>query len=293
MFDIDSMYNTNFLSQKNSHERDQCIQFFEDGHKYVITPNIEHVPYTSVTTFNHTHFAKFDADLVINNIMNGKNWNSQNKYWGQTPQQIKKQWSDSGTQAAELGTQLHFQIECYMNDSAEASTINDREKEDSNENPSTTCTTDDYDSLEWQYFMEFINDHLHLVPYRTEWIIFHEEYKLAGSVDMVYENEDGTLSIYDWKRTKDILGNKMPGKWTKYSVNQLIAHIPDTNYWHYALQLNTYKMMLESKYGKKIKELVLVRLHPLAETYELIHLPNLQTEVLQLIQERKQLLLKT
>jgi hypothetical protein len=291
MFDIDSICNTDFLSQKNAHERDQCIRFFEDGHKYVITPNAECVPYTSVTTFNHLQFAKFDANLVINNIMNGKNWNSQNKYWGQTPQQIKKQWSDSGTQAAELGTQMHFQIECYMNDSAEASTINKREN-DSIDKLATTCTTSDYDSLEWQYFMEFINDNLHLVPYRTEWIIFHEEYRLAGSVDMVYENDDGTLSIYDWKRTKDISGNKKPGRWTKYSTNPLIGHIPDTNYWHYALQLNTYKMMLETKYGKKIRELVLVRLHPLSETYELIPLPDLQTDVMQLMQEREQLLKK-
>jgi hypothetical protein len=291
MFDMGSIRNTDFLSQKNAHDQDQYIQFFEDGHKYVITPNVECIPYISVTTFNHTHFAKFDADLVINNIMNGKNWNSQNKYWGQTPQQIKKQWSDSGTQAAELGTQMHFQIECYMNDSAEASEINKREK-CSIDNLSTTCTTQDYDSIEWQYFMEFVNDHLHLVPYRTEWIIFHKEYRLAGSVDMVYENDDGTLSIYDWKRTKDISGNKNPGRWTKYAINPLISHIPDTNYWHYALQLNTYKMILETQYGKKIRELILVRLHPLAETYELIPLPDLQVEVMQLMQEREQLLKK-
>jgi hypothetical protein len=28
---------------------------------------------------------------------------------------------------------------------------------------------------------------------------------LAGSIDMVYKNEDGTFSIYDWKRTKQML----------------------------------------------------------------------------------------
>jgi nucleoside-diphosphate-sugar epimerase len=39
---------------------------------------------------------------------------------------------------------------------------------------------------------------------KFEWMIFDEDLKLAGSIDMVYENPDGTLSIYDWKRSKDI-----------------------------------------------------------------------------------------
>ena len=59
-------------------------------------------------------------------------------------------------------------------------------------------------SLEWQYFIEFIKENPHLKPYRTEWIIFNEDLKLAGSIDMVYENPDGSLKIYDWKRSKEI-----------------------------------------------------------------------------------------
>ncbi len=283
--------NVEFLTVKNAHDRDKHIQFFEDGHRYMITPNAGNVPYMSVTTFNHTHFSKFNADDVIHNIMNGKNWNARNKYWGMTPSQIKSHWSELGTSAAELGTQMHFQIECYMNDSAKASYINLNAHETAPHpyDQPIALTTNDYYSLEWQYFMEFIKDHPCLIPYRTEWIIFHEEYKLAGSIDMVFENDDGTLSIYDWKRTKDISANKLANHWTKYSTNHLISHIPDTNYWHYALQLNTYKMILESKYGKKIKELVLVRLHPLADTYELIPLPDLQSEVINICEERKQL----
>jgi hypothetical protein len=274
------IHNTDFLSKKNAHERDMHIQFFEHGHKYVITPNLDGTPYTSVTTRNHAHFSKFDADAVISNIIKGRNWNESNKYWGMTPDQIKQQWADSGSSAAALGTQLHFQIECYINDAAEAANAATQSFElGDTAFLNTTHTTMDYDTAEWRYFMDFIEDHPHLVPYRTEWIIFHEEYKLAGSVDMVYENPDGTLSIYDWKRTKDISGNKTPSRWTKYANTPQLSHIPDTNYWHYALQLNTYKMILESKYGKKIKELVLVRLHPLAETYELIPLPDLQKEV--------------
>jgi len=119
-------------------------------------------------------------------------------------------------------------------------------------------------------------------PYRTEWIIYHEDKKLAGSIDMVYENEDGTLSIYDWKRSKEIT---RINKWNKYAITREICEIPDTNFWHYALQLNTYKMILEEKYNKVVRDLYLVRLHPDAEenNYELIQIPDLQAELKKII----------
>jgi len=64
--------------------------------------------------------------------------------------------------------------------------------------------------------------------------------------------------------------------------------MPDSNFWHYALQLNTYKFILEEKYNKKIRDLYLVRLHPDIEekTYELIKLPNLVKELNELSQDR-------
>ena len=65
--------------------------------------------------------------------------------------------------------------------------------------------------------------------------------------------------------------------------------MPDSNFWHYALQLNTYKAILERKYDKRVTDLYLVRLHPDAEekTYELIKLPDLSKEISELFEERK------
>jgi CRISPR/Cas system-associated exonuclease Cas4 (RecB family) len=66
--------------------------------------------------------------------------------------------------------------------------------------------------------------------------------------------------------------------------------LPDTNYWHYSLQLNTYKAILEKKYGKKVTDLYLVRLHPdnPKKTYELIKCADLSKEIQDLFEERKQ-----
>jgi len=265
---------TTILSSKNPHPRDAQIQFFETDHKYSILCDPDS-KYTSVTTWNHTHFEKFDADKIIKNMMKGRNWNPTNKYWGLSAEQIKTLWSSNVEAAA--GTALHYQIECFMNNPK--FTTGDYTHQDLYAN--YIITNPDYKTttpLEWQYFIQFIQETPHLKPYRTEWTVYNEDIKIAGSIDMIYENPDGTLSIYDWKRTKNIT---RINNFNKFALTSCICHLPDSNFWHYSLQLNTYKSILEKKYEKTITELVLVRLHPDAEeqTYELISLPILNREI--------------
>jgi len=92
---------------------------------------------------------------------------------------------------------------------------------------------------------------------------------------MTFLNDDGSLSIYDWKRCKKI--ERFSG-FNKSCIAQGAGHIPDTNYWHYTLQLNLYKMILETKYGFVIRDIQLVVIHPDNEidNYEKIELPFVQ-----------------
>ena len=39
-------------------------------------------------------------------------------------------------------------------------------------------------------------------PYRSEWVVFNEDYQIAGSIDMVFRDDAGRLILVDWKRTK-------------------------------------------------------------------------------------------
>ena len=57
--------------------------------------------------------------------------------------------------------------------------------------------------------------------------------------------------------------------------------MPNSNFWHYSIQLNMYKTILETKYGKKVTGLYLVRLHPnnVYKTYERIEVPFLDEEI--------------
>lgn len=281
------MTTTNLLTIRNAHPRDVHIQFQEEGHKYTILTDLKS-KYTSVTTWNHSHFPHFDADAVIDSMMKGKNWNKTNKYWGLTPSQIKKQWADNGKEVSSAGTQMHYNIECFLGGLA----MNHRLEGTPNLPPKYThLDLLEHGSVSHEHcphFMNFLQDFPHLVPYRTEWLIYDEEVKLSGSIDMVYENPvDGTLSIYDWKRCKSI--DKTNG-WNKFAITECISHLPDSNFWHYSLQLNTYKTILERNYGKRVTAMYLVRLHPDSANYQLIKVPILENEMKELFELKKQMI---
>jgi len=273
----------NVLSLINSHPRDKNIQFFEEDHKYIILSEPD-VKYTSVTTWNHSHFPKFEADSIIDNMMKSKGWKEGHKYWGLTPEQIKSQWNTNKDAVAGAGTDLHYEIECFNNNNRLSSGYTNKELYEIYQIDNNL--THDSKAIEWRYFINFVRDFPDLKPFRTEWTVFHDDVKISGSIDMIYENPDGTLSIYDWKRAKLIT---RINNFNKFALPPQICHLPDSNFWHYALQLNTYKAIIEQKYGKVVKSLFLVRLHPDAEekNYELIELPDLSREINDLFMERK------
>jgi len=253
----------NYLAVLNHHLRDNDITFEEGPHIYTVLG--ERGTYTSVTTWNHQHFDHFDAETVLNNIMNSKKRNDPTyKYYGMTREEIKTLWENNGASASSAGTNMHYDIECYFNQMNVSN-----------------------DSVEFNYFLNFVKDFPQLKAYRTEWMIYHEELKLSGSIDMVFENPDGTLQIYDWKRCKEIV-HDTDSRFPKYSTTPCISHFPDTNFWHYALQLNIYKMILESKYDKQITDLYLVCIHPdnPYKRYERIQVPILTKEIEDLVQLR-------
>jgi len=105
---------TPVLEKVNAHLHDEFIVFQEEGHKYTITNDVES-KYTSVTTWNHSHFPKFDADSIIDKMMKGKNWKPGHKYWGMNKEDIKNQWNANGQNVSSAGTDMHFNIECFMN----------------------------------------------------------------------------------------------------------------------------------------------------------------------------------
>ena len=240
------------LSALYPHPRDSNISFEEIGHVYTICGKKD---YVSVTTWIKKFFGIFNADSIIHGMMNSPKWIN-SKYYGKTKEEIKEEWKQNGDIAAKLGTSMHKMFEDHYNGL-----------------PVQVQET----SIEYNYFQEFIKDHTHLKPYRTEWTVYDEDIKLCGSIDMIFMNEDGTFSIYDWKRCKSLEKTSNYKKYAKYPIQ----HIPDTNFWHYTLQLNAYKTILERKYGVVVKDMYLICIHPeLDSTYQKHEVESMNMETL-------------
>jgi ATP-dependent exoDNAse (exonuclease V) beta subunit len=255
------------LALTNPHVRDACIEFDPEPHVYTVHGDSG---YTSVTTWLHSHFEGFDAEAVASRIVAPPGPRPGSKYVDMTKAEILTAWEKNGREASEAGTALHENIERHYNGLGVA--------------PDVAAAAD------YRLFKRFLATHAGLQPYRTEWMVWNEELRLAGSIDMVFANADGSVSIYDWKRCKEI---RKTSPWGTFAKTGCIEHIPDTNYWHYALQLNVYAALLEANYGKSVTELKLVVLHPSQQSHMVIGVPRLREEVRQLFEDRRTSLTQT
>ena len=252
------------LAIKNRHPRDNLIHFDEPTHIYTVNGSSKHI--VSVSGLHHHLFSHFDADLVIKKMMASPKWPQSKWYYLKTADAIKAKWAADGKEASEAGTAMHLGIEMVMNGAEE-------------EVDSLVKTT-----KEWEYFWNYWRkDSETWEPWRTEWEVWDEELKISGSIDMVYRNKkDGTFAIYDWKRAKDMrLDNSF-----QHGLGP-VKHLPDSNYWHYTLQLNLYRWMLEKHYGVKISEMALIVLHPNNKNYKRYKLNRLDKEVEDILEARR------
>ena len=253
------------LSRINHHPRDDRIVFHEPTHKYYIDGSCE--GNLSCTGFIHEFFGHFNPKEIIAKMRkNPIKW-AQSKYYGKTDEEIIKEWNDNGKAASEAGTAMHLAIEQFLHGSPEE------------------IAPETFDSIEWKYFKKFWDTFgSDLEPYRSEWEVWtSSDIKLCGSIDMVFRRKsDGKFVIYDWKRSKEIKAENPFG-------NGLapLDHLPDCNYWHYTMQLNIYKWILEKYYGLEVDGLYLVILHPDNPSYRRMELNILDEEVEDMIECRK------
>jgi hypothetical protein len=305
------------INDKNAHKRDALIKFDAGPHKYTCKGESD---YISVTTWNHSHFKPFDADAIIKKMMRDPIKWAKSPYYGKTPEQIKAGWDLNRDEAAAAGTEMHQLIERWASPPSPPSWVKT--------NKDLLEYNKELNEIVPEHYLQFVKDHPNLIPYRTEWMIFDEDVKIAGSIDMISvgypphppletsvaqglnssdknsPQEGGVggippggvvggetpqpLIIYDWKRCKEIKENN---SFKEFALTECIKHLPDTNFWHYSLQLNTYKAILEAKYDKKVEAMYLVCLHPNLPTYQLLQVPDLSAEVAELFALRKKQIL--
>ena len=199
------------------------------------------------------------VDIFQNSIKSFGFWaNKESIKTGKPKNEILKKWDELGKKARDLGTELHEQIENFYN------------------------SKEYIRSKELDKFFKFHKNHIQdkYQPHRTEWRIFDEDKNLAGTVDMVYEKENGELFIFDWKRSKKIINSDGSIEKNNPFENGLngLSHLPSSDYVKYCLQQNIYKNILESKYDKKVSSMNLLILHPHLDNYHIIQVESFKNE---------------
>ncbi|AYA37833.1 hypothetical protein D3Y59_12735 [Hymenobacter oligotrophus] len=236
------------LEAVNGHPRDARLQFDPEAHQYFINGQ----PATAVSTLVDRFFPEFDKH-----------------YWaprtaakrGMTAGAVLEEWEQKGRTSADLGTRLHEHIEAFYN-SGHAGVV----------------------TPEFQQFLDFHADHGHLEPYRTEWRVFNEELMMAGTVDFVARNADGTVSIYDWKRSAKVIHADGSIQRNNYQTAEgPLNDLDDSRFSRYSIQQNIYKWLLESKYGCRVRSMHLVVLHPDYDEYTVLEVPDRAAHVAKIV----------
>ena len=208
----------------------------------------------SVTELVHKYFKPFIPRAVAGRMLQRDDFYEAEKYREYWPlkgddleesiDRVVAAWDET----SRLGTEMHQTIEDWYNTGKELRSCN-----------------------ESRFFLTFHQYTVSLgcTPLKSEQILWSKKYNLAGCCDMLYlvpreqcahilRPGDARTPVWlvDWKRSKGI-DTEGYGKGLG-----LCRDVPDCNFYHYSLQLNIYKYLLERCYGLVVVRMTMVILHP-------------------------------
>jgi hypothetical protein len=273
------------LSDLNPHEKDADTSFEPIEHVYMHVPSGKTFP-TSVTSLISPSFpSDFDKNKIVDanfhkwaNDRNHKYYAMiryielvQKKHTDDVKEAIKALWDAEGEVARNDGTDMHAELEDWMNGI----------HPDGQSKHAYAVTNVEY-ALKNQPFKN-----MDLRPYRTEFRVFltaqvthpqtpervHTIPIISGTIDALWwSNLLKQFFVVDWKRVnpqvKGFLGKGSDSKFKKMAQGRF-SKFSNTEFHKYSLQLIIYKLILERggylKPGQKIGALFLCQLHPCME----------------------------
>lgn len=226
------------------------IAFDEETHKY-IHPKDEtgNAEYISVTTLIERFFP-FDLKRYIERKAEEEN---------RTEEDVLDEYLLMRDEAAEKGTYLHNQIECFLKN-----------------------VEFDSDSNEFELFLEFYNKEIkqrNLLFFDAERMIFSDKYNVAGTIDSLFkkENKDEYVML-DWKRSKKLIIDGRPRIFGYgYALSEL-SSLDNSSFNRYCLQQNIYKYIAETEYRMNISSMKLIVLHENYSDYHIVDVPTMKKE---------------
>ncbi len=253
------------LNEQNKHPKDDLIVFTEKNHEYHIDGKKVRI---SVTGLKEHFTPIFDRKEVVKNMTKGRMVNgkyrpkcgTKSEYYGLTVQQIY----DKFDQKRDFGTDFHYCIERYYNDTPQRYFVMD-----TSERRHKLLYPDGVDGKCFKDFIIQIEAFLVFderlrargwKPYRVEWPIYYEE--LAGCIDAVFYKTNiitgkKDFMIVDWKTSsKDNLDD------SRGKCQYPFQHMKGSKYNGFVLQMNLYATILHMAYGIHVIDMLLVIFYP-------------------------------
>lgn len=201
-----------------------AVTFKEKTHQYF---NDEGVQYISATTFLHEFQLPFEKEKFAE---------KKAEKLGMTTQEVLEMWKQNAIEACKFGTKTHLIMENFI--------IGKEKKEEHN-------------SL-YESFLSIVGEDFKWAKkVWSEKILYSDEYRIAGTADLIIEHNDFEFSVGDFKTNKKI---DFCNQWGQRMLDP-ISHLSDCNYNLYSLQLSLYAYLFSLISGKKCRKTFLMHLN--------------------------------
>jgi hypothetical protein len=287
------------LARNNPHDTDAAIDFDEPTHVYRYNDVVIPISVTTVVERAFDPDNHFDGPAVVDKWFEMWRRKGPAGEYGDlfaklengecTPEDVKLGIIDRWATAGPLGTEMHRAIEVHCNvhiaDWSKHSSIG----------PHTNPL--DVVHPELKQFDEFASGawvaEMGLVPFRTELSTVYVSERTgrvlcAGQIDLLAVDKHGNYHIIDWKRVKPkyAITEFERAYRGKTGVSSVLAHLPDTKFYHYSLQASMYAVMAAQSHGWDAEgRLRLLRMHRDRGTGQLVLCADLRAEAKQLLEE--------
>lgn len=222
-----------------------AVLFRQENHSYESINKDESINWLSVTSFVSKFKKPFNAEEM--SVKSSKNKKS--KWYGLSPNVIRKAWDAESQRAMTLGTWYHEQREADL----------------------LACDTIQRSGVNVPIIRPIIQDNIKIAPDQRltegvypEHFVYLKSAGVCGQADRV-EVVGNTIDLYDYKTNKEIKTESYRN-WEGKAQTLLppLEHIEDCNFYHYALQLSLY-MYIMIKHNPNLKAGKLVIHHILFE----------------------------
>lgn len=243
------------------------IEFHEKEHFYTLDDYRFGI---SVTSLIETYAQEFDSDSVSQMVA---------KKRGITQQEVLNEWKKENEFSCIKGSCIHLKAQSlWMNTNYEI----DYNKID--DNIDKERLKKEYDIMSKQA-INFYDDYKDIYDMiQDEFIVWSKEFDIAGSIDgIMYNKYTQQCCILDFKSNKDLQFESKYHKKMKVPLHKL----DDVNGQHYYIQLSIYKYLIEKYTNIKVDELFIVYFNTNAKDYEIIPIPYMENEVINILENRR------